>query len=694
MPYRAVPAAVLALLSCAAQLVGAGPARAGTAEVYPVPAGGTFTLAGHGWGHGHGLSQWGAYGAATTGVSAATILSTYYPNTATASYPDQSIRVLLTEAGAGPLEAVPSRGLAILDESSGTRTTLPATEAGAQVRRWRITLDSAGEHVSDDTGSWQPASLGGRTTWTGPLAFTASAPVTIVFPDGTQASYRGMVAAVAVGGGLAAVNTLPVEDYLDGVVPRESPASWPAAALQAQAVAARSYALYHVLYDHAAAWDICDSTACQVYGGYGAEVPASNAAVDATQGQVRTYAGRVIFAEYSASNGGWSVPGGQPYLVAGADPWDCVRRDSTGACTSNPVHDWTGTVSAADLEAAFPAVGRLLRLAVTSRDGHGDWGGRVLEVQLQGVDAAGNPTTVNATGADVAAAGRGVRSDWWTVAPSPRGPAPYPGTIAGAVATGTGGLLLASENVSRHAEYRSWTSTGGWSAVTSLGGTVVGGVAAAVDDAGVTHVYARGADGHLYTRSVSTGSWTSLGGTLTAPPAAVHWGAGQVAVFARGRDGALYLRRWTRGGGWAPWSSLGGTLSAGASPGAVSAGAGQLVLYARWLDGSLRYRSYRSGPGWTRWQDTGEQISAGPAATATGDGHLLLAVRTATGQIAVATAAPTGAPGGFSFLGAATSAPTIAVVGGLEQVFALASGEWQVDTSGSGSSWSGWSAVG
>ena len=183
-----------------------------------------------------------------------------------------------------------------------------------------------------------------------------------------------------------------MDDYLRGVVPQEASPSWYPAALQAQAIAARTYAAQQR--SAAGVWstyDICDSTACQAYGGSSLrsstgvvtpiEYPQTDAAIAATAGQIRTYGGAPAFTQFSSSNGGFSVAGGQPYLVAKADPWD--------GAVANPMHTWTATLPVSTIQAYYPAVGKLQRIVITSRDGNGDWGGRINTVVLQGVDGAG-----------------------------------------------------------------------------------------------------------------------------------------------------------------------------------------------------------------------------------------------------------------------------------------------------------------
>jgi hypothetical protein len=159
---------------------------------------------------------------------------------------------------------------------------------------------------------------------------------------------------------------------------------------------------------------------------------------------VRTSGGVPVFAEFSSSNGGWSTTGDFPYLRAAPDGWDGVLAPS--------VHAWKAVVSASDLERRFPAVGRLQRVRVTSRDGNGPWGGRVRTVVLEGTSAAGTPTQVRTTGAGVHGArswpGRkdGLRSSWWRLVPAdvppPAAPSPAPSAGSALVAASRPPLLV------------------------------------------------------------------------------------------------------------------------------------------------------------------------------------------------------------------------------------------------------------
>ena len=124
-------------------------------------------------------------------------------------------------------------------------------------------------------------------------------------------------------------------------------------------------------------YQICDTSSCQVYGGYDAEHPASNAAVDATAGEVLLDdAGQPAFTQFASSSGGWTSAGSMDYLAAQPDPYD--------GWAGNPVHDWTIKLSDTAVEKKLPAIGNLTKITVTARDGNGDWGGRVESVTFVG----------------------------------------------------------------------------------------------------------------------------------------------------------------------------------------------------------------------------------------------------------------------------------------------------------------------
>jgi SpoIID/LytB domain protein len=160
------------------------------------------------------------------------------------------------------------------------------------------------------------------------------------------------------------VKTLPLESYVRGVVAAEMPASWPLAALEAQAVASRTYAI--TADAGGARFDVYSDTRSQMYLGKAAETAATNGAIAATAGQVVTYAGKPAITYYFASSGGHTedvqdaFPGAaaQPWLVGVADPYD-----------QGPEHSWTENLSfaAADRRLGGLVKGAFVGIEVLTR---------------------------------------------------------------------------------------------------------------------------------------------------------------------------------------------------------------------------------------------------------------------------------------------------------------------------------------
>ena len=196
------------------------------------------------------------------------------------------------------------------------------------------------------------------------------------------------------GAHLDTVNVVSLEYYLRGVVPREALSSWRPAALQAQAVAARTYSVFHRNRAARKAYDLCDTTSCQVYGGYDSEKASTNTAIAATAGQVRLYKGKPIIAEFSSSNGGATAVGEVPYQVMKADGWDAYPGNG------NPNVTWTVTRTAAEVQAVFD-VGSIRSLRVLKRTGVGPSGGRALTVEAVG--SKGRRVLTGRSGPDPAA---------------------------------------------------------------------------------------------------------------------------------------------------------------------------------------------------------------------------------------------------------------------------------------------------
>ena len=389
------------------------PAQAGgTAEAYSRPSSGVFQLDGLGYGHGIGMSQFGAEGMGRLGKGYREIVKFYYPGTRLADVSaKRQIKVGLsgivrsTPQGSGVV--VPARSGLFLTHK-GNRVSLPAKVGGSSVSEFRVVRGSSGLAVwavSSAKASKVAGGLGGSVSWR-TSSSVGTSKVGVGASSGNNRTYRGFVDVVASSSSVFVVNRLLLEDYLRSVVSSEVPSSWTAAALRAQAVAARSYALLAQVNARAAdrSYDICDTTSCQVYSPISAESSAEVAAVRATAHQYLRDAGQPVFAMFSSANGGYSVAGSRPYLVAKEDPYDGVVTGS-----ANWGHSWSTSVSASRIEAAWPQIGTLKTLKVLGRDGNGAWGGRVLSVGL-----VGSKSTVSVS-ADSFRWATGLKSTWWTV---------------------------------------------------------------------------------------------------------------------------------------------------------------------------------------------------------------------------------------------------------------------------------------
>jgi len=165
-------------------------------------------------------------------------------------------------------------------------------------------------------------------------------------------------------GSLNTIDALPVDQYVKGVIPNESPASWPQAALRAQAVAARSFALTGGVGGNG--FDLYSDTRSQVYKGLSSETAATNQAAEATKGQVVMYGGKIAETFFSACSGGHTESVQNvffgppiPYLVGVPDPYD-------GAC---PLHSWQLKLSESEISSKLGSYldGALKRVVVTQR---------------------------------------------------------------------------------------------------------------------------------------------------------------------------------------------------------------------------------------------------------------------------------------------------------------------------------------
>lgn len=391
---RALSALVsVALVATLGTFVGPlSPADAVSRDAWRVPGHASITIKGHGFGHGHGMSQYGAEGAARDGLTYDQIVDFYYPGTSWGTSKGK-VSVLLTADTTDDVVVRARSGLAVHDSAVKGRAVLPDNGA----TQWRITTGRGGvtkvAYLAKRWRTWQR--LEGRGEF-----LAGGEPITLVTPAGDRA-YRGRIRAADTSSGeRVTVNVVSLENYLKGVVPLEIPASWSAAAVRAQAVAARTYASYERRHPQSSAYQICDTSSCQVYGGYSAEYPASNDAVDATRHRILMAGGAPAFTQFASSSGGWTSAGSVSYLPAKRDPYD--------KWSGNPVHTWSVKVDDGLIERAWPALGNLSKIVVAGRDGNGHWGGRVTSLTLTG--SAGRVTVSGDTFRSVLA----LRSTWLT----------------------------------------------------------------------------------------------------------------------------------------------------------------------------------------------------------------------------------------------------------------------------------------
>ena len=298
-----VAAALAASASAMTPKAGDGGGGSGGAAASPAVVGGAvFVLTGSGYGHGVGLSQYGARAQALAGRSFNEILDFYYPGAALQPSPKTTVRVLLAPA-AVTLDISSAAPFSIKD-ASGASYALPAGSVA----------------LGPDL---QVLVEGAPVVLATPVTFVPSAGSLLSVGD---KSYRGRIEVASTGTAVQAVDVVALESYVQGVVPGEMPSMWPAAALEAQAVAARSYALASIV--KGKPWDLYPDGRSQQYLGAAAETPQTTAAVKGTARQVLFYGGKVATAFYSSSSGGRTASAldtfglDLPYLPSKLDPWD------------------------------------------------------------------------------------------------------------------------------------------------------------------------------------------------------------------------------------------------------------------------------------------------------------------------------------------------------------------------------------
>jgi stage II sporulation protein D len=332
----------------------------------------SWIVHGRGFGHGVGLSAYGAYGYAQRGKSYRFILGHYYTGTSLGTVRGAHVvRVLLGIEGGDV-------GFSGATSACGRRL-----DPGRSYEAHR-----SGNAVKLRSSAGKPLASCGRT-----LRAAGAGTVKIA----GYGTYRGALETVPTesqAGSLNVINALALEQYVKGVMPNEVPPSWPTEELKAQAIAVRSIALTGDVDGNG--FDLYSDTRSQVYKGLESEYASTNAAVAATRGQVVTYGGEVAQTLYSACSGGHTesavnVFGSPvPYLIGVPDPFD-------SAC---PLHEWTLRFSGPEISAKLGSYlqGRLKQVVITKRG----VSPRIVSARLIGT---GGVSTVTGTDLEVALGG-------------------------------------------------------------------------------------------------------------------------------------------------------------------------------------------------------------------------------------------------------------------------------------------------
>ena len=269
----------LAAANAAANAAGQKGAGRVYGAVCPAAPPGKVSICGHGWGHGVGLGQYGALGMAQAGIGWPQILGNFYSGTNIGGVPNETVRVFLSGAGNS---VTPRSSSATIQDSAGHNFGTVGQDQ---------TVNFSGNRDGSVSASWPGGSASGR-----PLRLVPNGGLFQV--SGTGRHYRGE-AWVDNSSGFRVVNHVDTESYLQGL--SEVPSSWPLNAIEAQIVAARTYALYHL---GGGVYDLDDGTSSQVYAGSDRETASQNTAVNNTRGQAIFSGGSIIDAVFSSSDGG------------------------------------------------------------------------------------------------------------------------------------------------------------------------------------------------------------------------------------------------------------------------------------------------------------------------------------------------------------------------------------------------------
>jgi SpoIID/LytB domain protein len=305
-------------------------------------ASGSIRFFGGGWGHGVGMSQWGAYGLARKGWGDGRILRHYYSGTRVhrMAHLPKEIRVGIAQ-GRWKVHLQAQHGVVTIHRKTPEGLVIGRIPPGAT---WTVTRSHGRYRIVTQRGR-----LVGRKTWSErPVIRYAGAHAQVWIPEAGHRYGRGWIdfSVACRSCSMRLVAVVYAERYLFGL--GEVPSSWPMAAMEAQAVAARTYAFQKVrrLGQHQYGCDcgVLASTQDQVYAGWDKEAEPDGgrwvAAVRQTRHVVVTYHGKLIQAFYGSSSGGHTESnagawGGTPlpYLRSVCDPGDYAR--------ANPSRTWS-----------------------------------------------------------------------------------------------------------------------------------------------------------------------------------------------------------------------------------------------------------------------------------------------------------------------------------------------------------------
>ena len=430
-----------------------GAAATGLSSLAPFPAPNVHFV-GFGNGSGLGMSQWGAFGyAALDHETYRWILAHYYSGATLSSRDnlvstDPVISVDLNENDGDPVVVTSESAFSFGGEA------FPGGQAVRAV-------------LSQGTWNLSQAAACSSTSWTpvlshvvNPVAVpssvqpsaTLSQALTICEHDGTDLAVRGTVEAYDSPRGAVTLDILPIEEYVQSVISAEVSWSWGLfggstrsaqgrpwgfQALEAQAIATRSYAAAELASGGWAPYATSCDSYCQSYPGMTNESPVLDAAVSDTAGQILEQPGTPetpetpgtpgtpvtpvtpgtpVFAEYSASSGGYTLGGQFPSVVDRGDSV-CIK---SSYYTCNPCHKWWASVPVSAVERAFPSVGKLAAVEVTQRNGLGPLGGRVEAVEIVGTTGTEISASSSGMGALLSVNNQeSCASDWYGVTNGP-----------------------------------------------------------------------------------------------------------------------------------------------------------------------------------------------------------------------------------------------------------------------------------